>query len=90
MKVAIYGNTTKLNLDAEMRLGKIIELNAQIYLERKSPIKDAVLKYLYKLNYTRICYVDTKGLAFAEYGLLLTNKDKPIKPLHKLCRVVSI
>lgn len=90
MKVAIYGNATKLNLDAEMRLGKIVELNAQIYIQRKSSIKDTVLRYLDKLNYTRIYYVDIKGLNFAEYGLLLTKKEKPRKPRHKLCRVVNI
>lgn len=31
MKVAIYGNANKLNLDAQMRIIKIAELNAQIY-----------------------------------------------------------
>lgn len=91
MKVAVYGNATKLNLDAQMRLGRIAELNAQIYLQRQSPIKNVVLKYLYKLNYTRIYYVDNKKyLNKAEYGLLLTNKNKPQKPHHKLCRVVKI
>ena len=90
MKVAIYGDATKLNLDAEMRLGKIVKLNAQIYLQRQSYIKHTVLKYLDKLNYTRIYYVDIKGLNFAEYGLLLTNKANPRKPRHKLCRVVKI
>ena len=90
MKVAIYGNATKLNLNAEMRLGKIVHLNAQIYLQRKSPIKDIVLRYLNSIKYTRIYYVDIKGLSHANYGLLLTNKDKPRKPRHKLCRVVNI
>lgn len=90
MKVAIYGNATKLNLDAEMRLGKIVELNAQIYLQRQSSFKDVVLRYLNKLNYTRICYVDIKDLNDAEYGFLLTKKENPRKPLHKLCRVVYI
>lgn len=90
MKVAIYGNATKLNLDAETRLGKIVYLNAQIYLQEKLSVKDAVLKYLDKLNYTRINYVDIKGLNFAKYGLLLTKKEKPRKPRHKFCRIVSI
>ncbi|MGB3649903.1 MAG: NADAR family protein [Rivularia sp. (in: cyanobacteria)] len=90
MKVAIYGNATKLNLDAQMRLGRIMELNAQIYLQEKSSVKDVVLRYLDRLSYTRICYVDIKGLNFAEYGLLLTKKENPRKPRHKLCRVVEI
>ncbi|NJN10818.1 MAG: NADAR family protein [Richelia sp. RM1_1_1] len=90
IKVAVYGNATKLNLDAEMRLGKIVQLNAQIYLQERSLVKNAVLKYLAKLNYTRICYVDIKHLNLAKYGLLLTNKDKPRKPRHKLCRIVKI
>lgn len=49
-------------------------------LQRQSPIKYIVLKYLDKLNYTRIFYVDNKKcLARTEYGLLLTNKNKPQK-----------
>ncbi len=90
MKVAIYGNATKLNLDAEMRLGRIVYLNAQIYLQEKSSVKYAVSSYLDKLNYTRIYYVDIQGLKHAKYGLLLNNKNKPIKPRHELCRVVNI
>lgn len=90
MKVAIYGNATKLNLDAQMRLGRIVYLNAQIYLQRQSSVNNIVLKYLNKLKYTRIDYVDIEGLNHAKYGLLLNNKDKPRKPLHKLCRVVEI
>lgn len=90
MRVAVYGNATELNLDAQMRLGKITQLNAQIYLQRQSPVKDIVLKYLDKLNYNRIYYVDKRGLSYAKYGLLLTNKNNPQKPQHKLCRLVEI
>lgn len=34
MRVAVYGNATKLNLDAQMRLANIAQLNAQIYLPK--------------------------------------------------------
>ena len=86
-----YGNATKLNFDAEMRLAKIAQLNGQIYLKRRSPVKDIVLKYLGKLNYSRVYYVDNrKDLANTKYGLLLTRKNNPQKPQHRLCRVIEI